>query len=269
MAVEFKARTDVGVVREHNEDNFIIDEKNGLFVVADGLGGQAAGEVASEMAIKIISDFIKMTELDKGATWPVEYKQDLTHAHNRLSAAIERANVAIFRRASEDTKKQGMGTTAVCALVEKNLLQLAHVGDSRAYLFRDDTLQQLTRDHTWVNEQVKNGLLSEEEAVDHPYKNIITRALGASEKVEIEHADFELEDGDIALICSDGLTTMLTDEDIRTILILGEGILEETIEALIDKANDLGGKDNITVILMRFAEDRDSTGSAPEVEPEQ
>jgi protein phosphatase len=246
--------SDVGRVRRLNEDNFALLPDYGFYLVADGMGGQAAGEIAAEIAVKRISDFITMTELSGGATWPVAYNRRLSHGHNRLMAAFTLANSAIIAEAGTDASHKGMGTTAVAALLEKDLLQIAHVGDSRAYMLRDGELHLLTRDHTWVNQQLENGFISEEEARSHPYRNIITRALGAADEVEVEHVETRLEKGDVVLLCSDGLSGMVDDAEIAAVISAGKANLDECARQLIERANSAGGRDNITVVLFRYAE---------------
>lgn len=252
--VEYAGRSDVGMVRHLNEDNYVILPEFGFFLVADGMGGQAAGEVASEIAVRRIGEFISMSDLAAGATWPVEYNRQLSHGHNRMVAAFNLANAAIVAEARQNEARKGMGTTAVAALLEKDLLQIAHVGDSRAYLFRAGELEILTRDHTWVNMQLENGFISEDEARTHPYRNIITRALGASERVEVEHVEARLHGGDIVLLCTDGLSGMVTDDEISVILSVEGAGMEDLARQLIDRANQNGGRDNITVILFRYPE---------------
>jgi PPM family protein phosphatase len=253
MSVEAFAQSDVGAVRKTNEDAYAIAPDLGFYLVADGMGGQAAGEVASSTAAKEILDFVRDSDAGEDRTWDDPYDRSLSHGHNRLHVAFLRANAAIRLAAADDAAKQGMGTTAVAGLISGNTLEIAHIGDSRAYLWRDGKLTQLTQDHTWINEQVENGLLTPEEAKGHPYRNIITRALGASRNLHVDHLDQPLQDGDIVLFCTDGLSGMIEDEEIATILNLGEGDLEETTASLIRTANDKGGMDNITVLLIRYS----------------
>lgn len=250
MILEFRAGTDTGRERTLNEDSFLVDEKEKFLIVADGMGGQAAGEVASQLAVEKVRQFIRDSALENDATWPVNYEPALSFAQNRLRAAFFMANSVIYTEGQSSPDKKGMGTTAVAALFEERTACIAHVGDSRAYLLRDNELQQLTQDHTWVNQQVANGMISEAEARNHPYKNIITRALGSSNTLEVDHINQELKAGDMLLFCSDGLSNMLSDKDLRNILVLAENDLDLIIETLITMANENGGKDNITAVVV-------------------
>jgi protein phosphatase len=251
MKLEHAAQTDVGLVRDLNEDAFIVEPSEKMYLVADGMGGQAAGEIASALACERITDFIILTSIEAGSTWPTSYDNLLSHSLNRLQEAFRSANRAIYETASTDPDKQGMGTTAVCALFEDNTMYLAHVGDSRAYLIRNGLLEQLTRDHSWIHDQVESGLMTEEEAHDHPYRNIITRALGAGPEVRIDLSERSLEDNDLILLCSDGLTAMVSDDQILEMLNDDGDDLDASVRALIDAANDNGGKDNITALLIK------------------
>ena len=251
MALTSFAITDVGKMRNNNEDNFIVDDELGLYVVADGMGGQAAGDVASQIAVDTILESIRETK-ETADTWTMEYDRDLSHGHNRLRVAMLAANAAIQEEAAADATKNGMGTTAVCTLAENDLMQIAHIGDSRAYLFRQGELQQLTDDHTLVDEQVRQGLITSEQARNHPMRNIITRALGASDHLAIDHIDLQLEKNDIVLLCSDGLSGMIDDELISETIAIGEGDLESTSSSLVRLANEAGGRDNITVVMLRY-----------------
>jgi protein phosphatase len=253
MKLEHAAQTDVGLVRDLNEDAFIVEPSENMYLVADGMGGQAAGEIASAMACEKITDFIVLTSVEAGATWPTSYDNLLSHSLNRLQEAFRSANRAIYEAASTDPDKQGMGTTGVCALFEDSTMYLAHVGDSRAYLIRNGSMEQLTRDHSWIHDQVESGLMTEEEAQDHPYRNIITRALGAGSDVRVDLSEHPLEDNDLMLLCSDGLTAMVSDDQIMNLLKDNAEDLDAAVKAFIDAANASGGKDNITAILIRYS----------------
>lgn len=254
MKLKHKAVTDVGNVRTANEDEFFVDAELGLYVVTDGMGGQAAGDVASQLAVDEIVKFIRLTADQSDITWPVSYRSELNYDHNRLDTAFILANRRIFNEAFKDRSKRGMGTTAICALFDKNALQIAHVGDSRAYLLRAEKLSQLTRDHSWVGEQMENGIISKEQAQKHPFRHVITRALGASPSVLVDHIDVQLEKDDIVLLCSDGLTGMVNDEDIRKILSKSGKRLAQSAKKLVEKAISNGGLDNITLILLSYAD---------------
>jgi len=246
-------QTDVGIKRRENEDNFGIDRKLGLFMVADGMGGHAAGEVASQMAIDLVMDYIRRTNATD-EPYLTGFNNRYSRAGNRLSSAIILANQVISDTAATRRDWQGMGTTAVaCWMPDPATAQLsiAHVGDSRVYLLRHGKLTQLTRDHSVVEEQIREGLITEEEARNSAIRNMITRALGYRERVVPDIIELGLEPGDKLLLCSDGLNGMITDKEILTILKLSSS-LEKACRELIESANAKGGKDNITVILASF-----------------
>ena len=233
--VEQAGLTDVGRQREANEDNFICGP---LFAVADGMGGAQAGEVASRMAIDVLGAG------DRDGGTPEE----------RLTRMISLANRQIYDLAERDESRRGMGTTATAAIVEGRDVSLGHVGDSRAYRLRDGRLEQLTHDHSLVAELVRSGQLSAEAAENHPQRSIITRALGPEADVQVDAHSHVGRDGDVYLLCSDGLTGMISEADIEGILRASPS-LEEAAATLIRAANQSGGKDNITVVLFRVAED--------------
>jgi len=248
-------RTDAGRVRSHNEDSFEIDEERELFVVADGMGGHSHGEVASRMAVEAIQRFVAEAEREMDATWPFAYDPDLQRHSNVLKAAVHLAHDQVLSAIRRDGNLFGMGTTVVSCLVRGCTAAVAHVGDSRAYRLHGGKLDLLTQDHTWVNEQVVAGFLSEEQARDHPLKNVVTRALGGDSEVKVDVTEVELEPGDTLLLCSDGLTTMLDDREIEAHLTgLEDGELNGACEDLIEDANAKGGHDNVTVVLLRAEE---------------
>jgi protein phosphatase len=227
--------SDLGRQRQGNEDNFFV--RAPLFVVADGMGGAQAGEVASELAVR---------EFEPGLP-------DGRDPAEALEAIIQSANRRIHETAREDTQRAGMGTTTTAAYVTPEVVVIAHVGDSRAYLFRDGDLIRLTRDHSLVEELVARGKLTEEQAEAHPQRSVITRALGPEPNVEVDLEAFPARDGDLFLLCSDGLTTMVPEQQLKPILERG-GPLEPIGRELIAAANAAGGRDNITVILFRLEE---------------
>ncbi|HMM20472.1 MAG TPA: Stp1/IreP family PP2C-type Ser/Thr phosphatase [Selenomonadales bacterium] len=223
-----KAKSDIGRVREINEDSFICAPP--LLVVADGMGGHVAGEVASQLAAATLQKCV-LSQTDQPAA-------------AALNKAIEQANTLIYRMAKEKNELSGMGTTVTAAYVDEAVLYWGHVGDSRLYLVRDGELQQITEDHSLVGELVRSGSISAEEALTHPHRNILTRAVGTSDQVRVDSGAIDLREGDVVLLCTDGLTNMVPDEEIRDILLDGAN----AVEALIDRANAAGGLDNITVI---------------------
>jgi protein phosphatase len=251
MRFSCAARTDVGVVRSGNEDTYLMANDRGLFVVADGMGGHAAGEVASDMATRLVAEAFR----------PVRGMSD-DELMAQMVAAIRSANAAIFERTLQEHDKRGMGTTAtVLALLPRRYL-IGQVGDSRAYVLRGETLSQITKDHSYVQEQVDAGRLSAEEARVHPYANVITRCVGSSGDVVPDLYIGTLEVGDLLLLASDGLTGMMEDEDLQAILLEG-GTLEDQVDRLIAEANRRGGLDNITVILVQIEEVAAPTGEQP------
>ncbi|MGH7482928.1 MAG: Stp1/IreP family PP2C-type Ser/Thr phosphatase [Longimicrobiales bacterium] len=244
MKWESAARTDRGRRRPQNEDAFLVRPDLGVFAVADGMGGHAAGDVASRLAVDTIAERIE------GAH---SRRYGRRRAADILGAAVREANHTIHVAADVEPDKAGMGTTvtALAIVSRDHVAALAHVGDSRAYRFDRDGLRQLTKDHTWVQQQVDEGMLTPYQARRHPFGNVLTRALGTDAGVDVDSLDTELRAGDLLLLCSDGLTTMLSDGDIAAILRDANG-LGAAAEALVEEANARGGIDNITVVLVRI-----------------
>ena len=249
--------SDVGRRRKSNEDSFAISEDGTLFIVADGMGGHAAGEVASRLAVESIERHISGTDPRKEPTIPASFRSpgvdeaSLPIPARRVLNAIRLANQEIVRSVRKDSSMRGMGTTVVIAYVSGTRAYIGSVGDSRAYVVRDRSLRQLTSDHTLVNEQVRAGALSSQEARHHPARNILTRAVGSQEEVEADLVELDLKPGDILLLCSDGLTTMAEDSDILNTLLAHSDDPEAASRALVDLANERGGDDNVTVVLGR------------------
>jgi serine/threonine protein phosphatase PrpC len=233
MKVRVGAATDIGQVRDGNEDSFLLQEP--LYAVADGMGGHRGGEVASNLALETVKRLFSAQEGD-------------------LTEQVEQANRAVFERSKSDREVQGMGTTLTAALVLDDRVRLAHVGDSRAYLYRGDRLHLLTEDHTLVHRMVQEGELTEEEAETHPHRSILTRALGVDGAIQVDEGMVKLEDGDRLLLCTDGLTGMLTDEEIASVL-GGTRDPQEAVERLVRAANRAGGIDNITAVILDFSSD--------------
>ncbi|SFB04367.1 protein phosphatase [Acetitomaculum ruminis DSM 5522] len=236
----FFAKTDIGKVRKTNQDKvFATDKPIGnlcnLFIVADGMGGHKAGDIASGLAVEQI---IKSVGIDES-----------NNPHNIFTNAIKMANSEIVKKSAEDTNYNGMGTTIVLASIKKGRLSVANVGDSRLYII-NKSIKQITEDHSLVEEMVKMGEIDKNEARKHPDKNIITRAVGAAKRVLVDYFEIDLEEGDRILMCSDGLTNMVDDEEINHI-INSSGEVDEVVDRLIDSANLKGGKDNISVILIK------------------
>ncbi len=254
MSLKYYALTDKGKKRAINEDSYLVNEEEKLFIVADGMGGQAAGDVASKIAVKIVEQFVLTSGREKDITWPFEYSQNLSHYGNRLKASIRLAHNEIVRASLDKKEYQGMGTTVVGCIISEGIATIAYVGDSRAYLIRDKKIIQLTKDHSWVREQVEMGLITDEEARTHPYRNVVTRALGGKMKVEIDVIEKELAPGDYILLCTDGLNSMVDNEDILKVILDSEDDLSNVCYKLIEKANENGGEDNTTVIFLEYFE---------------
>ena len=231
----YAVASDTGRKRRRNEDNYVVAPP--LFGVADGMGGAQAGEVASQLAA---------SALEAGDS-------DGLDGTKRIDALIQEANRRIYDRASSDPTASGMGTTMTVALVEGMTVAIGHVGDSRAYLVRGDQMEQLTEDHSLVNELVKSGKLSEEEAHAHPQRSVITRAVGTDPDVDVDGFTIEAEDGDVFLICSDGLSDMVEDEEILELVHQHRDDLDKAVKTLVQAANRGGGEDNITAVAFRIS----------------
>jgi protein phosphatase len=252
--VKFEAcgRTDVGLKRPHNEDSIEISSELRLFAVADGMGGHAAGEVASRTALETLHEFIALTSTDRDFTWPFGIDQKFSIAENVLLTAIHLANRRVCNMAGENADFSGMGTTLVTVYMPASILHVAHVGDSRVYRLRQDRLESITSDHSWVNEQLQRKIITEDEARNHRWRNVITRALGNRLDLEVDIQSIAPQPGDFYLLCSDGLCGMIDDGQIHEILNGNLEDLQSACDRLIDAANQAGGLDNISVILIRI-----------------
>jgi len=253
MRVRFAGDTNVGMKRAHNEDSFYLPESERLAIVADGMGGHASGEVASRMAVETISGFFKATQDEQQMTWP--FKMDRGHRYdvNRMITAIKLANLKIHEQAQKDPRCHGMGTTVVSTLFLDDAIVVGHVGDSRLYRRRDGSFEQITEDHSLLNDYIKMKHLSPEEIAAFPHKNVIVRALGMKDTVQVDvHVDSPRL-GDVYLLCSDGLSGMIGDPQIADLL-AEERDLDVLCERLITMANKNGGLDNITVVAIRVEE---------------
>ena len=249
MRIRYAAKTDRGMKRTHNEDYFALIEDEQVFMVADGMGGHACGEVASQLSAEVMGEFYAHSK-DADATWPYRYDHSLSYVENRLVAAIRLANLRIYQMAQNDPPLRGMGTTIVSTLIAGDAAYVAHVGDSRCYLIANNTIKQVTRDHSLL-EDYKDARpdMTEEEAQAFPHKNVITRALGMRDSVVVDLNKVDVFNGARFLLCSDGLSGMLSDEEIRQIVDKHED-LESAVNALIDGANAAGGTDNITAMIV-------------------
>lgn len=253
--IESCGATDVGRKRQLNEDVFLIDDKLGVYVVADGMGGHAAGEVASRLAADEILRNFGGGAAREQETWPDHWDMSTSSAANRLSDAILAGHERVTTAVSRDQNLKGMGTTVVAAVhpAASRTLVISHVGDSRAYRSRRGRLEILTEDHSWVHEQVAAGFLTEEAARTHPLKNVVTQALGGSAEPTVETFETEIMNGDLYLLCSDGLNSMLTDDEIGDLLDTGLP-LDDKARELIETANERGGNDNVTVVLLAVSQ---------------
>ena len=248
MQLKACGKTDKGLSRSNNEDLFSIFEDPMVLIVADGMGGHAAGEIASQIAVDTTFDQIKKFSTSAQKVFEV-FDPKLSEEAMQLSAAIRTANQTIFLAAQDNMAWRGMGSTiAAVWLPSPERAIIAHVGDSRVYLFRDKTIHQLTKDHSIISEQIHQGLITQEEARNSRIKNIITRALGQRQEVEVDVAELSIQSGDILLLCTDGLNSMVSDEEILSI-VSQEKELAEKCDKLIELANHNGGRDNIAVIL--------------------
>lgn len=252
MKIYSYGQTDVGNKRELNEDSFAVLSDEGLFIVADGMGGHNAGEIASTMSIETIIKFFRAGRKDEDMTWPYKLDSNYSLEANKLKVGIKFANRRIYRASVDNTSYNGMGTTIVALLVNRkdNRLYIAHVGDSRCYRFYKGKLEQITEDHSLVNEYLRAGQITKEQAEKFPHKNVIMRALGMKENVVVDLQEREILSNEIYLSCSDGLSDMIKDEEIEKILNENK-TLKETTEELIKTANKNGGKDNITVTMLK------------------
>lgn len=246
-------KTDIGVKRTKNEDHFCSEEDLGLFIVADGIGGHAGGEIASTMAVEVIRDYVKMSMIEKVQVFS-EGNAQFAEETNRVAAGIRLANQSIYESSQKDATLHGMGTTVAVALITGNKLSIAHVGDSRIYLVREHALFPLTDDHSVVSEQMKLGLITKEEAETSHIGNIITRALGHEKTVAIDLNELDIIGGDRIVLCTDGLTRMVSDDFILS-TVTSVDTHEEACTILIDTARANGGKDNITVIVIHILRD--------------
>jgi serine/threonine protein phosphatase PrpC len=258
-ALEIVAKTNPGMVRSHNEDAVLANPVLGLVVLADGMGGYNAGEIASGMATALLGSELekcfttKQADADEGGRpW----------VHVALAAEVARANTSIYQAAQSQPQYAGMGTTLVTALFHNNKVSVAHIGDSRMYRLRGEDFQPITRDHSLLQEQIDSGLITKEQARHSQNKNLVTRALGVDPTVEAELHDHDVLPGDVYLLCSDGLNDMVEDDEIGMTLGMLSANLELCAEQLVQMANDNGGRDNVSVIVIKvkteFAAERET-----------
>jgi len=246
--------SDIGRHRIHNEDSYLCNPQEKLFLIADGIGGQAAGEIASNVAIRNIEEFIVRSRTED-ITWPIPYKNEFTLEQNSLLAGATLANRKVRELANQNPSMKGMGTTLVGVIIKGNQLAIVNIGDSRLYRIRAGEIEQITQDHNVAGEQEKLGLLTKEEASNHPQKHILTSALGIEvmENLRIDLSLIDIQKKDLYLMCSDGLNDMLRDKEILAVINSSKKkFLEKMSLSLTQQANLAGGQDNITIILLSF-----------------
>ena len=254
MKLSWAVRTDSGLRRNSNEDSYCTRPDLGLFVVADGMGGHVAGEVASRVAVEKIQEFIAETAgADKNRTWPFPFEPTISLEGNRLKAAFRLANRKLANEMADKADLRGMATTASAVLTGRKSACLAHVGDSRIYAMRNGSLEQLTHDHSWVEEQVRAGTMTEAAARQHPWRNVVTRALSGGTDPDIDTIEIAPEPGERFLLCSDGLSGVVSREGIEAVLGDRALTLDQICERLVAAANEGGGPDNVTALVIEIA----------------
>jgi serine/threonine protein phosphatase PrpC len=253
LRIEVAGQTDVGRKRAHNEDNFAIMAEYGLYVVADGMGGHASGEIASKMAVDTLHEFFAATADDPERTWPYKMDRAQGYEENRLITGIKLCNLRIYEQAQRNSKQRGMGTTICTLFAVEDGVYIAHVGDSRVYRVRNEQIEQLTEDHSLLNDYKKMKKLTEEEIANFPHKNVIVRALGMKDTVKVDTRFEAPRAGDAMVLCSDGLCGPVSDEKMLEI-VLSAPDLPTASHRLIENANENGGPDNITCVIARWIE---------------
>jgi PPM family protein phosphatase len=252
MQIKAYGASNVGKVRSANEDSYLIDHERKLYIVADGMGGHQGGGYASSHAVRKIQEEIAGREKEQNSTKPLNLNGEKSPTQIRLRNALLSANELLYQKALEDPSLRGMGTTCTVIQFDLQHVNIAHVGDSRLYLLRDGALKQVSHDHSWVQEQVDSGVLTEEEANSHPLKNIITRSLGHDRDLIVDLARDSFKIGDKFMMCSDGLTNMVADRSIHNVLLAKAP--EPAVQELIALALEGGGLDNITAVVVELAE---------------
>ena len=253
MHLQYAAATDRGLVRRHNEDCYVANDDLGLFVVADGMGGHVGGEVASRTVADGVLEFIRATATDPDKTWPFGVDPELSQPANRLQVAIRCANQKLAELVSADTALGGTGATISAALFAEDRLVVSNLGDCRAYLVRDGQSFQITRDHSYVAEQIALGLLDTEEARHHPLRHMVTRAVSGEAGIFVDTWEIKVEAGDRVLLCSDGVHSLLPDAELSA-LAAATGPLEDICQRIVEAVKREGGTDNLTVILVEVSQ---------------
>lgn len=245
--------TDIGRKRQRNEDSYTVNRDIDLYVVADGMGGHNAGDVASSTAVKTIENYMVRTHQERELSWPFGIDTKYSFDGNRLRTALKLANHKIWQLAETHQEYTGMGTTVVSAVARENAVTIASVGDSRAYLVRKDQLLPLTRDDVWLNETWVRRAFTEDQLAKLPLKNVLSKAIGSKEDLDFPVQEFQMQSGDLVLMCSDGLHGLITSAEMLEVALINPD-LSQLCNEMIRKANDAGGKDNITVIAFRYSE---------------
>jgi len=254
MRVDAGVCTNPGRKRNRNEDFPVSDAELRLFLVIDGMGGHARGDVASQLIGETVHSFIRDTASDRDKTWPFGFVPQVSYNWNRMTTAVTMADQQVARRITENEQLRGMGATMTGALIEGDSVVISHVGDCRTYLIRDGQIQQLTQDHSWVAEQVRNGSIDSAEAKRHPLRNVVTRAVaGLEENFQVDVRELPVMPGDRLLLCSDGLHGLTTDEELLEYVDRSATDPQSACDALVDLANQRGAPDNVTVIIIRVS----------------
>jgi protein phosphatase len=252
MRFESYAASDRGRVRQLNEDSLLANEQEGIFLVADGMGGLSKGDIASRIAVETVNHFISESRV-VDITWPIKPQEQYSMEENRFLAAISMANWGVYSEYLKDGRNSAMGTTLVGLLVDEQAAIITNVGDSRVYLIRNGKIRQVTEDHSLVMDEVRKGTMTPEEARVHSQRHVINRALGIAETARVDISSIGIRGGDLFLLCSDGLSDMLTDEELLAITRSDSAqSLRGLGERMLQEANDRGGKDNISLVLVRF-----------------
>ncbi len=253
MKIFHASISDIGRTRKINEDSVYVSKRDGIYLIADGMGGHLAGEVASKIAVETVASFLKSTRGDKEITWPFQRDEALTYDANRFIVSIKLANKKIFNQGRE-RNLPGMGTTIVGLLCNNQNVNMCHVGDSRIYRIRDGRIERMTEDHSLLNDTIKREQMTAEEIEKFPYKNVITRALGIEESVTVDLRLENARDNDYYILCSDGLSNFMSEDEITEIIIKNKANLQKSCKELVKKTNGKGGLDNISAVIIRFTE---------------
>jgi PPM family protein phosphatase len=251
--IEAIGLSDVGKKRQRNEDSFVANQEINLYLVADGMGGHNAGDVASSTAAKTIESFLVRSHEERELTWPFGIDPRMSFDANRLRTALKLANHKIWQLADANQEYTGMGTTVVSVLITNDLASVASVGDSRAYFFREGEMKILTRDDVWLNETWVRKAFSEDQLQKIPLKNVLSKAIGSKEDIDFPILEVSLQEGDLMVLCSDGLHGLVTNDDISAVASEKSSDLNALCSTLIRIANERGGKDNITVVAIKYS----------------